>query len=60
MNDQNNILEISRAEVSSNLLDINYTHCNGHFTHVSIMPPEYRPSPLKNTNNNSNLTSQEE
>ena len=60
MNDQNNILEISRAKVSSNLLDINYTHCNRNFTHVSIMPPEYRPSPLKNANNNSNFTSKEE
>ena len=57
MNIQTNILEISRAEVSLNLLDIDYTHCNRHFTHVSTIPPEYRPSPLKNTNNNSNFTS---
>ena len=57
MNNQTNILEMSRAEVSSNLLDIDYTHCNRHFFHVSTMPPEYRSSLLKITNKNYNFTS---
>ena len=45
------MLEISRAEVSGNLLDFDYSHCNVNFTHVNTMPPEYRPSPLKRITN---------
>ena len=40
-------MEISRSEVSGNLLGFDYSRCNGNFNHVNTMPPEHRPSPLK-------------
>ena len=51
LKNKSNLLEISRAEVSHNLLCCDYTHFNGYFTHISTMPPEYRPSPLKKITN---------
>ena len=44
-------MEISRAEVSVNLLGFDYSNCNGGFTHVNTITPEYRPSPLKRKTN---------
>ena len=41
-------MEISGTEISANSLNIGYDNCNALFTHVNTMPPEYRPSKLKN------------
>ena len=48
---QSNVMEISRAEVSVNLLGFDYCNCNGGFTHVNTITPEYRRSPLKRKTN---------
>ena len=40
-------MEIARAELSSNLLDFDYSHYNRNFTYVNAIPLECSPSPLK-------------
>ena len=44
---QNNIIEISRIEVSANLLGMGYIHCNSNFAYMNTILLEYYQSTLK-------------
>ena len=55
-----NTMEVSRTELSANLLEFEYSHCNACFTHVNTMPPEYRPRPLKRKNTDASNPDNEE